>query len=168
MQRFLTILTAFLLSSSLAQAVCGIGGSSGGSHVTWEQILKCEFLVVDFPSLEIGNQRVHYNELCLDSGKVRTIRPLPVQSGDFQDDPFIYIRNWDDLYYGKEMSMEYLFVDPGLPREECLHWHGKECDSWRTIDHDIPLATPVKVYRIGNAQEMELFFVKDFNLSVCK
>ncbi len=84
---------------------------------------------------------------------------------------FDYISNGGGTAFGKlkdDTRFEYVFVDPTHPREECYYRHGKECEGWVTIDYNIPLMTEIKIYRLTDNQELEFFFLKEFELSQCQ
>lgn len=149
MIRLVTALWLSLFVTFAAYATCGIGGSSGGSKATWDEILSCPQLMVNFPSVDIEGRQMSYNEICLDGEKIRSKQKVPHE-------------------FDKKLTwFDYVFVDRVHEVVECVYWDGDICIEERVVTIVIPLKSEIEIYRQAQDGKWILFFTKDYELPIC-
>ncbi|GAB4017819.1 MAG: hypothetical protein Fur0010_18700 [Bdellovibrio sp.] len=159
MWKSFSILVFSFIAFTSAYGACGIGGTSGGSKATWDEILSCPELTVNFPTVDIEGRPMRYNEICIEGEQIRSkkkiyIKPISDEDFDFK------LKEQDEWF-------RYIFVDRVHEVVECVQWEGEICVEERVLTIVIPLRSEIEVYRQANDGRWILFFTKDYELPVC-
>lgn len=152
--RLLTLSLSLMVWGSV-QAACGIGGSSGGSKASWDEIMSCPELMVEFPMVDFRDRKLHYNELCIYGEQVRSKNKVPFEM---------------DKDEKKWTWFDYVFVNRVNEIEVCDVWEDGVCrESHIERLEVVPLKTAIDVFKQTDAEgEWVLFFTKEYELPACK
>jgi hypothetical protein len=147
-KKFVTFIVFISLSFQLNASLIdepdtGIGGNSGGSKQSWEEIFKNPSLLPLFPHYLILGNKVSYDHLCLTDDGVRTKFKQPIQR-----------------YTNSVWLYDYIYV----LNEGCNSEFVMNCDS-----NIAPIESEhmVKVFKRTEEGPYELAFEKLFELPEC-
>ncbi|PJB53136.1 MAG: hypothetical protein CO099_08825 [Bdellovibrio sp. CG_4_9_14_3_um_filter_39_7] len=140
---------------SSAQAACGIGGTSGGSKATWDEIMSCPELKVTFPEFTLQERNFRIDQLCITGELVRSKVKVEFE------------RNKKNK---KWTWFDYVFVNRVNEIEVCDLWEEGYCRESHTERLEVvPLKTAIDVYKQTDTEgEWVLYFTKEYELPTCK
>lgn len=131
----------------------GVGGDSGGTKYSWNDILSSSNMNAKFPKFFIENHEFSYDQLCLMGDRIRTKQKVKKPTGHHHPDKI-------GTYLSTERSYE---------REVCVRRVMSVCEEYKTEVVEIPLKLEVDIMKLAqdSTESWEFAFKKEFELPIC-
>jgi hypothetical protein len=139
-------MTLFCFQISAQRLPDIIGGDSGGSKQTWQDIMSNSSLKPLFPTVIIQGHLVDYNHLCIDQKHDAVRTKYMVQ-----------IKN----HYSNRYFFNFLYEFETSSSFDCKKYN-QSC-----VSEFIPRTKTIYVYKADVASAREVYFSKEYKLPAC-
>lgn len=153
----LTLVFSFIIcaQSDEPKPGTGVGGDSGGTKYTWNQIADAANMAAKFPKFLIEGIEVSYDQLCVMGERIRTKKKYPNPKPGNGDGP--------------DKIGTYLSSERSYQQEVCVKRVYEACVEYETRTVEIPLKMEIEVMMLSedSTESWEFGFKKEYKLPIC-